>query len=163
MKNILFIATIVGVQLMSGCKKEDKINPPNTVGGNSVTREKLLDKSWKLVAKTVDPAKSPGFFKDKVTDWYAQLEACEKDNVKSYKGDGSMMFDEGATKCKTDDAQSVAGTWLFNSDNSTITEKKGSAEKSMTVVEVSATTLKTTYSESGIDGKYTYIETYTAQ
>ena len=163
MKSIVLIAALVSTQLLTGCKKEDKINPPNTVGGNSITREKLLDKSWKLVSKTVDPAKSPGFLKAKVTDWYAQMESCQKDNLKSYKGDGSMIFDEGATKCKSDDAQSTGATWLFNSDNATITEKRGSTNKSLTVIEVSASTLKSTYSEDGMDGKYTYTEIYTAQ
>jgi len=130
----------------------------------TVQDDELIGKNWKLTAKTVSPARAPQIGADPITDWYTQLENCEKDNLKKYMADNTVTFDEGASKCDSNDAQTEKGSWLYNSNNTIITETRDDAVIDYKIVSVSDTQLKVTYTETDLVGTtYTYTNTYTAQ
>gem|GEM_PF-1318592 len=129
-----------------------------------VQDDELIGKNWKLTAKTVSPARAPQLGADPVTNWYPQLQNCETDNLKKYMADNTVTFDEGATKCDSNDPQTEKGSWLYNSNSTIITETRDDAVIDYKIVSVNDTQLKVTYTEADIFGTtYTYTNTYTAQ
>ena len=92
--------------LFAACGKDDD-------NGNGTNTEKLTDGQWKVTAST-------GTFDligtQQTVDIYALLDACEKDNLAQFKSDGTLVADEGATKCDPSDPQQENGTWQFNTD-----------------------------------------------
>ncbi|MBK9017455.1 MAG: lipocalin family protein [Saprospiraceae bacterium] len=90
---------------MTSCKDDDA-QPDNT--------QVLTDGNWKLTALTSDPAFN--WFGTPVTNIYAQLPACIKDDLTTFKESGTVNFDEGASKCDPNDPQTTSGTWAFSTD-----------------------------------------------
>jgi hypothetical protein len=125
--------------------------------------ELLTTRNWKITALTVNPAFSPGIAQPAVSDWYAQMQDCEKDNLRTYKVDGSYTIDEGATKCNTNDPQTKSGTWVFNPDKTILTETMGTDIRSYTILSLSSTTLVATYTIKVGGTIYTYQITLIAQ
>ena len=112
MKKInLFIAAFTIFAVVSGCKKEDDAPATSTTttpATVSVNKTNLTGKTFKMTAWTSAPAWK-GF-----TNIYSVTTACYKDNTVVYNTDGTLLVDEGATKCNSGDAQTVSGTWKFN-------------------------------------------------
>lgn len=46
-------------------------------------------------------------------DVYANSGSCQQDNTVEFKPDGTLIADEGPTKCSTNDPQQDIGTWGF--------------------------------------------------
>ena len=93
--------------LASGCKKDDDEATPD--------KTKLLTGgSWQLTAMTADPAID--WFGTPVTNVYAQLPACIKDDLTIFKTNGTVNYDEGPSKCNPNDPQTTTGTWAFNTN-----------------------------------------------
>lgn len=117
----------------------------------AVSKTALLTASaWKLIAMTIDPAISING--SPITNLYNQeqfVPSCSKDDLTTYKANGQVVYDEGAVKCNAGDPQTTTDTWSFNSTETIITE--GSV--SYNVIELTATTLKITYTETinGVD------------
>lgn len=55
-----------------------------------------------------------------VEDYYIDSELCEVDNLIGYSQDGSLIIDEGETKCSPTDQQMTSHTWKFTLDESKI-------------------------------------------
>ncbi len=143
MKKILLSIAIIGT-LFSGCKKEEKATPKSKT-------ELLCAHYWKMTAATIDPPLvingTP------INDFYAQLEACDKDNIVKYNSNNTVINDEGATKCDPASPQTTTGTWSFNSTETIITEDGESAD----LLELNETTLKMSVIDNidGINYKFT--------
>lgn len=90
------------------CKKDDEKS-------NS---EQLVEKDWRLTALTADPAIN--FGSTLYSDVYAQLQACDKDDLTIFKSGGIINFDDGATKCSPSASQIVLGVWTLNADETVI-------------------------------------------
>ena len=45
---------------------------------------------------------------------------CVNDNFYDFKSDGTVISDEGPTKCNESDPQQVQGDWSFNDDETVI-------------------------------------------
>lgn len=74
-------------------------------------KDLLIRNKWMLVAYTQSPAYNG------VTDVFAVMDKCAKDNLYIFKADGSYIFDAGFNKCSESEPQSnVAGTWKFYKD-----------------------------------------------
>lgn len=102
-KAICMIAFLV--LLHTACKKED----------NASKTELLTSHCWVLSGATVDPAVVINGAV--VTDGYAILPLCERDNVTCILENGSLYVDEGASKCDPNDPQTAhSGKWWFNAD-----------------------------------------------
>ena len=72
------------------------------------------------------------------------MESCDKDNVQKYASDGTYVWD-AKTKCDVEDTQSGSGTWMFNSDETVITEKEDGESTSYTIIELTETKFKFRY------------------
>jgi hypothetical protein len=138
------------------CKKDSPAPAP--------TKTQLLTgKNWKVTALTVDPPRPYVAFGPAVTDWYSQMKGCEQDNLFKFNSDGTMIKDEGATKCNVNDPQTISGTWVFNTDQTIVTTTINSVSISYTIVELTTTTLKATYVDSSFGTNYTFTITLMVQ
>ena len=112
MKTIIFkLLPLMVVLAMASCKKDD----PSTT-------QLLTDPDgWILVAMTVDPPIVDPITGTSITDFYAQMDACDKDDITIFQDNGTYITDEGATKCDPNDPQTQTGTWVLSADEKTIT------------------------------------------
>jgi len=108
MKKSILLA-LLAVSLPFSCKKEDNAN-----------KTKLLTAHcWVLNEATIAPAAVVNGVP--VTDFYALMSLCERDNVTCLLENGNVYVDEGASKCDPNDPQvNTSGTWWFNSDESVL-------------------------------------------
>ena len=156
MQKILFFIALFTIAFAS-CKKE-VITPTKT------STEKLLHNgaAWKLKAATVDPALPLGG--TLVTDYFAQLDDCDKDDGYLYSANpitatsGSVIL-KNPVRCDNTEKSEYAGTWSFNADATELTTNFGTNPSLATIVELSETTLKTKR-KVPID-KINYIVTFT--
>jgi hypothetical protein len=124
---------------ISSCKKEDeKTTPAKT------KTELLTSKPWKSTALTINPGLSIGG--TIITDFFAQLPSCSKDDTDKYNAGGTGVNDEGATKCDPTDPQSTPFTWVFNPSETILTR----GGESQNIIQLDETTLKVT---TVVDGK----------
>lgn len=68
--------------------------------------------TWQLKSLTCDPAID--WFGTTVTNVYAQLPACIKDDLVIIQNNNTYLEDEGTSKCQNSDPQTVTGTWALN-------------------------------------------------
>jgi hypothetical protein len=80
--------------------------------------DKLTGKWWINTAMTIDPAVIING--TSITDLWPQIPSCSKDDIQKFEDNGVYTFDEGTTKCSTNDPQTTTGTWAFNSDETVI-------------------------------------------
>lgn len=109
-------------------------------------------RGWILVGYTVSPAFVDPITGTSISDWYAQLETCEKDNLVFFQGDNVFITDEGATKCDPDDPQTDPGTWLLSADEKTVTIDG----ESYTIEKLDKNTLRMTFTEEFLGVIYTW-------
>ena len=100
--------------------------------------ELITSGTWKITAFTSNPAVDWDGDGDTETDIYGSMEACEKDNITTFKSDGTAQDDEGATKCDSDDPQITSFEWSFTNNESKIMIDG----YEYTIVELNSTTLK---------------------
>jgi hypothetical protein len=149
MKKIIFalacFCSFLAITTFTSCKKD----PLET------NKDLLQDKKWKLTALTFNGA-----------DSFAAIDACTKDDTETFKADGSWTDDEGATKCKSTDAQTTTlGTWALSNEGKTLTTTNTTTKEvsAATITELTATTLKTEVKETVFGISLTVVSTYTKQ
>ena len=129
-KNLIFIILLL-VVVFASCKK-DPIAPAKT-------RTELLlhgGVAWKITAITVDPPyPAKGTL---ITDFFAQLKDCEKDETYLYSANPvtatSGSFTEyNLVKCSASESSTDAGTWSFNGDDLV---KSNGTETILTLTEI---------------------------
>jgi hypothetical protein len=120
---IITMCLIVAGLAFAGCSdKKDDPAPTPTPTPEPTKTEYLVAKNWKITAYTSNPAIDWDGSGTMVTDVYAQMQACEKDNLYIFNANGTSTDDEGATKCSASDPQtSSAGPWAFNTTQTVIT------------------------------------------
>lgn len=102
--------------------------------------ELLVGKNWKPVSAVLDPGVNIGGVT--VTDWFAQLEDCDKDGTLKFNANGTYAEDEGTLKCDSDAPQTLSGTWVFNPGETIITRTEtGGTPESATLVTLTAKSL----------------------
>lgn len=133
MKNryTLLLSILALITLFSSCKKED----------SKSKTELLTAGAWKIKANY-------GIVGSTKTDLMLTMEACEKDNTFTFKTDNTVVYDEGATKCDDDDAQTDNGTWSFTENETKLVIDGESA----TILSLTGSELKvsTSYTEDGV-------------
>ena len=152
-------SALLCVSVFTGCGDDD--NPAGSGGDPTAA---LTGKNWKMTAFTVDPGFNVGGVT--ITDFFAQMDACAKDDIQNFKANGTFTVDEGASKCDPADPQTRTGTWVLSTDQKTITTtESGQAPESFTLESVSASQLKVSMTRSdfgdGLNHKATI--TFTAQ
>lgn len=84
------------------------------------TTEYLTSGTWNVTAMSINPGIN--FGSGTITDFYAFMDACEKDDLITFNSNGTITDDEGATKCDPSDPQtSNDGTWTFDAATSKLT------------------------------------------
>jgi len=159
-----FSFLLLGSVLLTNCKKDEKDPEPTPAPAPVVltNTQKLTGKNFKLTALTVNPGIDIGIAV--ITDIYAQLEACSKDDIMTFNTNGTFTDDEGGSKCDPADPQTTTGTWVWNTNETVLTiTETGSTPTSITIVTNDGTTLKGTMTEVDAGVTYVYTITYTKQ
>lgn len=152
MKNFHKYTAVIMLSItVLGCKK-DSSSPSKT--------DLLTNKNWIATAVTVSPAYPLGG--TLVTDFYAQLSACSKDDFIRFETPAVYKEDEGTVKCVATDPQTTIGTWAFNGDQTVLTvTPQGSTSQSYNIVDLTDSSLK--YSVATAIGGITYTFTFTCR
>lgn len=96
MKNLILPLVLVIVVVTGSCKKEDKLS----------ATQLLTRADWKLIEHVEKFGNGPE------VDELPNYEPCEKDNIYSFKADGTYLITEGTSKCETTDPDIVGdGFW----------------------------------------------------
>lgn len=148
MKKIHFALAIAASALfVTSCT--DKSKDDETVTPKAKTKTELITAGkWQMSAATLT-MNDNGV--DTTYDFFADMEACEKDDFMTFGTDGNGSEDEGATKCDPADDQTTSGKWSFY-DNETklIITVDGDADTA-DIVELTESTLKLKYSEPALE------------
>ncbi len=128
MKNLtscLWATTLLMVVLATtSCGKDNQMPTPPT------KTELLTAQTWKLTAWTVDPASPFTTGGPAISNWYAQLGNCSKDDIYKFKV-GAYNFEEGTTKCSANDPTVwESGSWSFNTNETVVLMKRTSPKVS---------------------------------
>ena len=122
------------------------------------TRTELLTAgNWIYTACIVSPAYDYYVDGNPVTDIYAIMKACEKDDFETYKINGIWEYNQGPTKCDQSSPQiELSEPWSFTANETKVLV--GTTE--CTILELTSTTLKLqyTFEDSGVT--YTEVDTY---
>lgn len=115
MKNyfkIISIIIISGLVVFTSCKKDNEENTPS---------DYLTSGTWKVTGTTINPGIE--FNGIVITDIYNLfIEDCTKDDLITFEADGTLIEDEGPTKCDPDDPQTTNdGKWSISEDGKTMT------------------------------------------
>ncbi|GGF07896.1 lipocalin family protein [Hymenobacter cavernae] len=122
--------------------------------------EMLTDKTWMLSALTTNPARTMNG--KQVTDLFPYVEDCTLDDVLSFSKPNVYHFEEGATKCSTNDPQSLTGSWAFQEDETVLaTTFPGYTGNTYNIVSLDNSTLKLKAITTINGTKYTQTFTYT--
>jgi hypothetical protein len=97
-----------------------------------------------------------------VSDLYATRPGCDRDDVFTYRADGSYRVHEGPTKCvpQLPDKEEL-GTWAFNPDQTVLrTQPQRGASTDYQVLEMTAQRLIMRYTLSGANYRYDFTVTF---
>jgi hypothetical protein len=134
MRKITLMIAALAFLTVSSCKKEDE----KTTTPTKSKTELLTAKAWKITAMTINPGITPIPGGPTITDFFAQLEPCSKDDTEKFNTGGTGVSDEGATKCDPADPQSSNFTWVFNPSETIITIDG----ESQNIIQLDETTFK---------------------
>lgn len=121
--------------LLVSCKKDDK-DPIKQL----TTEELLTTGKWQLVASQGEvPVIGP-------VDLFPSMNSCQKDDLKEFKLNGDLIFDQGATKCSASSLQTKTGGWVLSADKKKVTIKEpGESDTVVDILELTTSTLKVQY------------------
>lgn len=100
---LTLFANVAALSLLFACSKDNDAEPD---GKNT---ELITSGSWKFNTATASGVNISGFF-----------DACQKDNIISFRADGSAILDEGDSKCDPGDPQTLPFGWNFTGAESAI-------------------------------------------
>lgn len=145
---------VVSLSLLTlGCSKTKETPAPSKT-------DLLTDKNWVTTAYTVSPGVVVAGAT--ITDIYAQSQPCDRDDFIRFEKPNVFKSDEGTTKCVQADPQTTTGAWVFNADQTIITiTGQGSTPQSITIAELTDTSLKLTFTQSAGTPAITYTYTQT--
>lgn len=156
----LTLLMIAFLGVFSACNKDDDAAP-------ATKADILAGKTWKRSASTISPA-----FQlqngEVVSDLYTFFGSCYQDDfVRFTRNPNTYIQEEGPTTCDPTDPQVTdTGSWLLNSDETTLVLSSTTGrQSSYKLEELTATTLKYSFATrfQGSNQVYTFTETYTAQ
>lgn len=143
----LALMGICATMAISSCKKDDDDKKEETT-----TTAASVEGTWKMTAQTLTMS-SGG--QTETEDMYADLEACEKDDLTRLSADKKVTHLAGATKCDPSDPDSEAGgTWSLSADGKKLTLDDGGPEV-YDVVLLDSKTCKLRISDTDMGVTYT--------
>lgn len=143
----LLTALSLGTMLFASCEKQVEENPTPQSANQSSTAKAEIPGNWQLVAsKGVVPM--PNSANTRVTNIFAMLEDCKKDDKLHFESTGELTEIPGAVECdakfvdaSAKDSAPKPGSWTLSADGQTLTVTQGQA-KEYQIVSLSASTLK---------------------
>ena len=116
----------------------------------------LAVKSWRIVAQSSTYSNSTiNSGKAITTNQYAAKSSCERDNFFKFSSTGTLVLDEGETKCDSSAPQKQHGSWSFSGDQTRMTlqdPSQGIPMGTFEVVSLSHSKLELRYSSSYSSG-----------
>ena len=152
MKNFKFIAIGIAAStlLFSACKK-DETTTEDKPSGSSV----LTGKDWRMIGLTLTVTGAPA------TDLFAQMDACDKDDLIEYLANGDVKEKAGATKCDPADPDfSITGKWALLNNDAQLRIIDGDTTI-VDVLELTATTLRGSTTDKDPVSGLTYVTSFT--
>ncbi|HTE26403.1 lipocalin-like domain-containing protein [Flavitalea sp.] len=126
---------LIGSMCLTACDKDDDKDKEKT------NTEKITLAAWKYDKASLDVNKD-GTGDIPVPD--SELEACERDNLITFKADNTGTIDEGPAKCDPSDPQSIGFTWTFKNNETVInfpTAIVAGVDGDVTIVSLSETSM----------------------
>ena len=150
-QRLFLLLVIISPFIFLSCDKDDDDESPKS------RTELLTSGTWKRTALTSNPAYDWNADGNAATDVLSIMLPCERDNFDTYKPNGIMETNEGASKCDPSDPQTWQTTWALVDNERQI---RYDDTYNYTIVELTEITLKlrTTFEENGVT--YTHDETY---
>lgn len=136
MKNPIFFLLTFAFALFLGACDDDSNNASNT--------DKLTDGQWKLTAAVATFTFNGA---QQTVDVYGNLPACDKDDTAEFKRDGSLVSDEGATKCDPSDPQQTTGAWVFTQNETHLVVTGTDFDFDAEIVELTDATMRVKFDE----------------
>lgn len=152
MKNIKILAfgIVASALMFSACKKDDPKTDDKPSGSSLLT-----GKDWRLIGLTLTVSGIPP------TDLYAQMDACDKDDLIEYLANGDVKEKAGATKCDpTEPDFSISGKWALLNNNAQLRIIDGDTTL-LTLQELTATSLRGSMSDNDPVSGVTYTTSFT--
>ncbi len=132
MKNIK-LASLFLMIFLAACSKKDEINANNS----KTAMELITNGKWYAAAFTSSVPIDWNGNGVLITNLFATMEACAKDDYVVFKPNLEILFNQGATKCNRNDPQEETGNWKFqNTDKEVVID-----DEPYTIVELTATSL----------------------
>jgi hypothetical protein len=161
MKNKMKKTTLLGIALIAtfafftSCSKDSTTTTTTTPETNT---QKLVGKNWFMSAAIMNPG-IPDGTGGTITDFYALMEDCSKDDFMNFNANGTYISDEGLTMCDSTSAQTTPGTWKFTNNETNILIDD-STNLGILQLEASMMKLKLTENIGGTDQtiSYTFIK-----
>ncbi|WP_303310120.1 lipocalin family protein [Hymenobacter sp. BT730] len=151
--NLKFIAAAL-LLAVTACDK-DKDSSPSP----SVTENQLVEKNWQMSAMTISPALESEV--GPISDLYAWMPSCSKDDFIRFEKNGSFRGDEGGSKCDEEDPQTTStGTWTLTDGNKKLTTVENGESQTFTVDNLSKEELKLSLQETEEGVTYTVVTTF---
>jgi hypothetical protein len=130
------------------CKKDTEVTFTKT--------DLLAVKSWRIVSQSSTySSSSVNSGKAITTNRYATKSNCERDNFFKFSSTGTLVLDEGETKCNPSDPQKQHGSWSFSGDQTRLSlndPSQGIPLGTFEVVSLSSSKLELRYSGSYSSG-----------
>ncbi|NCA86640.1 MAG: hypothetical protein EOM83_13910 [Clostridia bacterium] len=144
MKNLRFISFAMLLLLMGGmvtissCNKDDDDSPSKT---KTISGKKFYVKSMNVNPGVTTPI---GI----ITDLYSFMPDCVKDDFMTFNENGTVVDDEGATKCEPTDPQTESGTWEFMTDETQLRMTYDDVAQVFDIEALTDTSLKLSYTDT---------------
>jgi hypothetical protein len=121
MKTRLIIALFAIILSLVSCSKEEEIEETQPPVPNVDQLANLADKYYKMISSTSSPA-YPDTFAGSSTNMYADYYAlpCIQDDLRMFKSNGDLIYDNGPLRCSPLDSQVATGKWKFTENNTKI-------------------------------------------
>ncbi len=104
LKNGLILLAFLAIAF-TACKDDEETTTPS-----KTKMELLTSGSWVATDMLLND-----------TSFWVLVPACAKDDFMTFKSDGTVITDEGATKCDPMDPQTTTENWSFNSNQTKVT------------------------------------------
>lgn len=89
-------------------------------------------------------------------EMFSTFEECEKDNLEIFYKDGTYINDKSDLKCSTSEAQQRIGTWIFNSNQTSILVTVDGATSTWILGNLETTAFSIQKNISGLANIFTY-------
>ncbi len=154
MKKALLSLFALAIVIMA-CKKEDSVT--KTPG------EYLKAHTWATISMTINPANDWYQTGNKITDLYAALDECEKDNRLEFDADSTYETLTEAIKCQVGEADKIKnGSYSISKDQKYITRPDFTVPSLIKEISDSKAVFETTFTDKD-KVQYVITETYMAK